>query len=95
MQNIEILLMSTVLFMLTLTIKFLSPLTTILAIIIFVCITYLRTNNIIKYIGIISPSLFVIHPVSRLIINNTMDCKNMLFLSTLLYLLLTISGGNS
>ena len=67
--------------------------TQILAIIILVCFIYLCTNRVIKYIGVIFSSLFVVHPVFRMIVNNTMDSKNMLLLASFLYIFLTISGG--
>lgn len=92
-QCVKVLFISVVLFPFALTIKCLSPFTQILAIIIFVCFIYLYTNRVIQYIGVISSSLFVVHPVFRMIINNTMDSKNMLLLASFLYVFLTISGG--
>ena len=78
-----------VLFM-CLTHKILTPFTEVFTIISFISLVHLFTLRSISFLGIISASLFVIHPFVRMILYNSFDAEGNALALTFAYLIITI-----
>ena len=75
---------------LCLTHKTLAPFTEVWAIVSFISLVHLFTLRAISYLGIISASVFVIHPFVRMIFYNSFDAEGKVLVLTIAYLIITI-----
>lgn len=75
----------------SLTIKAIAPFVEISTIMLFVSISILFTTNWLVYLGLISSSIFVVHPFVRMLYFNTFCASNYPLAMTLIYLITVIT----
>ena len=89
-QSIIIFPISLILLFICLTHKILTPFTEVLTIISFISFVHMFTLRAISFLGIISASLFVIHPFVRMVFYNSFDASEKVLVFTLAYLFISI-----
>ena len=89
-QCIIIFPISLLLLFMCLTHKILTPFTEVLTIISFISFVHMITLRAVSFLGIISASLFVIHPFVRMFFYNSFDASEKVLVITLAYLFISI-----
>lgn len=89
-QCLILLPISLVVLFLCLTHKTLAPFTEVFTIISFISLVHLFTLKSFSYLGIISASLYVIHPFVRMIFYNSFDAEGRVLALTIAYMIITI-----
>lgn len=89
-MNIAIIVASIALLCASLLTKIFSPLAQIAIVLLFIGLVQFKLIKSSIFLGIISASIFVIHPLVRLFIINLSDVKNNLLVTSLCYIIITI-----
>ena len=89
-MNIVVIIASLALLCLSLLTKIFSPLAQIATVILAVSLVQFKCFKPSVFLGVISSSVFVIHPLVRLFFLNLLDCKNHIHLILLCYIVLTL-----